>query len=84
MAFFNDSRGWSKTIVAFAAGSGITPIMSIVRAVLEESKDQKCVLIYGNKSPEKTIFYQALLELQSAYEDRLWCASHLFSLSYMF
>ena len=61
----------SKTIVAFAAGSGITPIMSIVRAVLKESKDQKCILIYGNKSPEKTIFYQSLLELQSAHEDRL-------------
>tara|TARA_B100001059_G_scaffold47856_1_gene40772 strand:- start:3957 stop:5012 length:1056 start_codon:yes stop_codon:yes gene_type:complete len=68
---YDPTRDQSKTIVAFAAGSGITPIMSIVRAVLEESKDQKCVLIYGNKSPEKTIFYQALLELQSAYEDRL-------------
>lgn len=68
---YDPTRDQSKIIVAFAAGSGITPIMSIVRAVLEESKYQKCILIYGNKSPEKTIFYQALLELQSAYEDRL-------------
>ena len=68
---FDPTKDQSKTIVAFAAGSGITPIMSIVRAVLEESKDQKCILIYGNKSPEKTIFYQSLLELHSAHEDRL-------------
>ena len=68
---YNPIKNQSKTIVAFAAGSGITPIMSILRTVLEESKDQKCILIYGNKSPEKTIFYQSLLKLQSAHKDRL-------------
>jgi len=58
-----------KSIVAFAAGSGITPIMSIARTVLEAGND-KVVLIYGNKSPEKTIFYKEILELQSAYLNR--------------
>ena len=59
-----------KSIVAFAAGSGITPIMSIARTVLEAGND-KVVLIYGNKSPEKTIFYKEILELQSAYLNRV-------------
>jgi ring-1,2-phenylacetyl-CoA epoxidase subunit PaaE len=58
-----------KSIVAFAAGSGITPIMSIARTVLETGNDN-VVLIYGNKSPEKTIFYKEILELQSAYLNR--------------
>jgi len=58
-----------KSIVAFAAGSGITPIMSIARTVLEAGNDN-VVLIYGNKSPEKTIFYKEILELQSAYLNR--------------
>ena len=43
----------ANTIVAFAAGSGITPIMSIARTVLET--DSNFVLIYGNKSPKERI-----------------------------
>lgn len=68
---YDPKKNLSKTIVAFAAGSGITPIMSIVKTALEESIDQKCILFYGNKSPEKTIFYNALIELQATYKDRL-------------
>ena len=52
----------TSSIVAFAAGSGITPIMSIARTVLETGSDN-IVLIYGNKSPEKTIFYKEILKL---------------------
>ncbi len=58
-----------NSIIAFAAGSGITPIMSIARTVLE-TDDKSVVLIYGNKSPEKTIFYKEILELQSTYLNR--------------
>lgn len=59
----------TNSIVAFAAGSGITPIMSIARTVLETGSDN-IVLIYGNKSPEKTIFYKEILKLQSTYLNR--------------
>ena len=59
----------ANSIIAFAAGSGITPIMSIARTVLE-TDDKSVVLIYGNKSPEKTIFYKEILELQSTYLNR--------------
>jgi ring-1,2-phenylacetyl-CoA epoxidase subunit PaaE len=60
-----------NTIVAFAAGSGITPIMSIARTVLETNTDSNFVLIYGNKSPKETIFYNEILTLQTLYNDRL-------------
>ena len=59
-----------NSIVAFAAGSGITPIMSIARTVLETNDGADFVLIYGNKSPEKTIFYKELLDLQSQHSER--------------
>ena len=58
----------SNTIVAFAAGSGITPIMSIARTVLET--DSNFVLIYGNKSPKETIFYDEILKLQILHSNR--------------
>jgi ring-1,2-phenylacetyl-CoA epoxidase subunit PaaE len=58
----------SNTIVAFAAGSGITPIMSIARTVLET--DGNFVLIYGNKSPKETIFYDEILKLQILHSNR--------------
>ena len=59
-----------NTVVAFAAGSGITPIMSIARTVLESETNTKFVLIYGNKSPKETIFHQEILDLQTRHSDR--------------
>ena len=60
----------ANSVVAFAAGSGITPIMSIARAVLEAETDSNFVLIYGNKSPKETIFYDEILKLQTLHKDR--------------
>lgn len=60
-----------KTYAAFAAGSGITPIMSMIRTVLEQSDQSKFVLVYGNKTPEDTIFREALIALKNQYNDRL-------------
>ncbi|GAA4279489.1 ferredoxin--NADP reductase [Aquimarina mytili] len=62
----------SNTYAAFAAGSGITPIMSMIKAVLEEEPNSRFVLIYGNKTPDETIFRSELLELQSNYPGRLF------------
>jgi len=59
-----------SSIVAFAAGSGITPIMSIIQTALCANTDNEFVLIYGNKSPEKTIFYNELLDLQDRNSGR--------------
>jgi len=59
-----------RTIVAFAAGSGITPIMSIARTVLEQELASEFILVYGNKTPKDTIFYNTLLDLKAMYDDR--------------
>ncbi len=62
----------AHTYAAFAAGSGITPVMSMIKAVLEEEPDSRFVLVYGNKTPEETIFHDELLALQTSYPDRLF------------
>lgn len=61
-----------KNYAAFAAGSGITPVMSILQSVLEGEPQSTFVLVYGNKTPEQTIFHQQLHELQSKFTGRLF------------
>ena len=62
----------NNTYAAFAAGSGITPILSIIKTVLNEEPDSNFVLVYGNKTPDDTIFFKELLELQVTYPERLF------------
>ena len=61
-----------KNYAAFAAGSGITPIMAILKTVLENEPQSSFVLVYGNKTPEQTIFHDQLHELQLKYTGRLF------------
>ena len=61
-----------KKIIAFAAGSGITPIMSISRAVLESNPKNQMVLVYGNKSFKDTMFYTDLVKLELDYANRFF------------
>lgn len=61
-----------KVFCAFAAGSGITPVMSMIRTLLSQSETAKFVLVYGNKSPEQTIFLQELLSLQKEHPKRFF------------
>ena len=67
---FEPDASQSRTIAAFAAGSGITPIMSIAKTLLEEEPNSKFILIYGNKTPKETIFFNEILELHHKYLDR--------------
>ena len=64
----NDNK--TKNIAAFAAGSGITPVLSIIKCALEEEVYSKVILVYGNKTTSDTMFLNELLELQHAYKDR--------------
>ncbi|WP_299548745.1 ferredoxin--NADP reductase [Seonamhaeicola sp.] len=64
----NDNK--TKNIALFAAGSGITPILSIIKCALEEEVYSKVILVYGNKTTDDTMFLNELLELQHAYKDR--------------
>lgn len=59
-----------KHFVAFAAGSGITPIISMIKSVLANS-DSRFTLYYGNKTEDATIFKTELNSLASEYGDRL-------------
>lgn len=61
-----------KNIIAFAAGSGITPIMSIAKSVLDSNPTNKFVLVYGNKSTEETMFYSDLTKLELEYSNRFF------------
>lgn len=65
----NDSK--TKHIAAFAAGSGITPVLSIIKCALEEEIHSNVVLVYGNKTTNDTMFLDELLELQHQYSNRL-------------
>ncbi|SHI69700.1 ferredoxin--NADP reductase [Algibacter luteus] len=64
----NDSK--TKNIALFAAGSGITPILSIIKCALEEEIHSKVILVYGNKTTDDTMFLNELLELQHEYKER--------------
>ena len=57
--------------VGFAAGSGITPILSILHTTLEESADAKFTLVYGNRRMGSVMFNEALQYLKDRYRDRL-------------
>lgn len=70
--FVYTSTKSSINIAAFAAGSGITPIMSIAKTVLEGNSNNKFVLVYGNKSFEETMFYTDLVKLQLDYANRFF------------
>jgi len=61
-----------KNYVAFVAGSGITPVLSILKSVLKNEPKSSFVLVYGNRTPEETIFHQELHDLQLQYVGRLF------------
>ena len=62
----------SKNIGAFAAGSGITPIMSIAKTVLESNNTNKFILVYGNKTVEETMYFNEIQALKKEYPDRFF------------
>ena len=67
----NTSETNKKNYIAIVAGSGITPVLSMIKAVLEVEKESKIVLVYGNKSSDKTIFKNEIDRLASVYNDQL-------------
>lgn len=67
----------NKNYIAFAAGSGITPILSMIKTVLETEPTSNFTLVYGNKSVADTIFYTELNALKESFSNR-------FKLHYIF
>lgn len=70
--FVFNATSSAKNITAIAAGSGITPIMSIAKSVLDSNSDSTFVLVYGNKSYKETMFYTDLMKLQLEYANRFF------------
>ncbi|MEP5256051.1 MAG: ferredoxin--NADP reductase [Winogradskyella arenosi] len=67
---FEANPAKTRTIAAFAAGSGITPILSIAKTLLEEEPFSNFILVYGNKSSKNTMFFKDLVQLQAQYGNR--------------
>ena len=61
----------ARVYVGFAAGSGITPILSIVKGVLAREPNSRFFLFYGNRSTESMLFREALEELKDRFMQRL-------------
>ncbi len=59
-----------RSYVAFAAGSGITPVLSIVTAVLEKEPNSRFVLVYGNRTTARTMFLEDVLALKNRFLGR--------------
>ncbi|AKD04089.1 1,2-phenylacetyl-CoA epoxidase subunit PaaE [Pontibacter korlensis] len=60
-----------KLYVMFAAGSGITPVLSIMKTILLTEPKSQVYLIYGNKGRNSIIFKEEIEGLKNKYMDRL-------------
>jgi ring-1,2-phenylacetyl-CoA epoxidase subunit PaaE len=67
-----------KAYLALAAGSGISPVMSLLRSILAAEPDSRVTLIYGNRGPSSVIFRDALSDLKDRYLARFQVV-HVFS-----
>ncbi len=61
-----------KNYLAFVAGSGITPVLSMIKSVLEIEPNSRFVLVYGSKTPEDTMFKTELDDLSILYPQQLF------------
>lgn len=74
--FLLDSESQLPYFVFFAAGSGITPILSMITHLLENT-DKKVILFFGNKSVDKIMYREELEGMKNRFLDR-------FSIYYIF
>lgn len=68
--FFEANNAKTRTVAAFAAGSGITPILSIAKTLLEDEPFSNFILVYGNKRLSEAMFAEDLLHLKQTYGNR--------------
>ncbi len=61
----------AKHYVLFAGGSGVTPVISILKSVLVKEPKSKVTLFYGNRNENSIIFKDRLSDLSNQYADRL-------------
>ena len=69
--FYTDLDAATKRgYVGIAAGSGITPILSILKTTLETELESSFTLIYGNKSTDTIMFLEEIEDLKNRYRER--------------
>ncbi|SHN27146.1 ring-1,2-phenylacetyl-CoA epoxidase subunit PaaE [Duganella sacchari] len=61
----------ARHYLAFAAGSGITPILSIIKTTLATEPNSRFTLFYGNRASSSVIFKDELSDLKDIYLERL-------------
>ncbi len=61
-----------KSYYLFAAGSGITPILSIIKSVLNQEPESYLYVLYGNSNENTIMFKKELDKFQNHYENRLF------------
>jgi ring-1,2-phenylacetyl-CoA epoxidase subunit PaaE len=67
-----------RHLLCIAAGSGVTPMLSIIATTLAREPDSRCTLIYGNRRLASTMLREALADLKNRYMARL-ALHHVFS-----
>ncbi len=60
-----------RHVLGVAAGSGITPVLSVLSSVLAVEPASRCTLVYGNRTAASTLFAARLVALQERHPDRL-------------
>ncbi len=66
-----DNKNSRRTHCFFAAGSGITPIFSMIKFLLEEEPMSNVVLLYSNKKESDIIFYHELIQIEEKYSGQI-------------
>jgi ring-1,2-phenylacetyl-CoA epoxidase subunit PaaE len=61
----------SRHLVGIAGGSGITPVMSLIKTLLREEPESRFTLLYGNRDSSAVIFLEALAALKDKHLGRL-------------
>jgi len=67
--FYHQPIFHDKNMVCIAGGSGITPIMSMIREVIESGLDRQITLLYGNRNDSDVIFHEELLEISNRFDN---------------
>src|SRR5690606_10315210 len=65
------SEKTKRNYIAFAAGSGITPIMSIMKEVLHNEPESTFTLVFGNYNRGSIIFKESIEALKNRFMSRL-------------
>ncbi|MFT5263335.1 MAG: ring-1,2-phenylacetyl-CoA epoxidase subunit PaaE [Polaribacter sp.] len=77
--FFTEvKKGQQKNYIGFAGGSGVTPVMSILKTVLEVEEESTFTLFYANRGFDSIIFNEDIEAMKNKYMDR-FIVHHIFS-----